>query len=117
MSSAARRRPLTQCERVLRALRAAGRRGISQLDFDAPSDGRPPIRRLASRIADLRAAGYRIESNQRRHKMAVYLLLVGSPEAHPPAKTSSQEVPAALLAGEDGRQPQASPFDPWGDWS
>ena len=48
----------TQRERALRALHDRAGRGITQLDFDGPTiDGLPPIRRLASRIDELRAAG------------------------------------------------------------
>lgn len=119
------RRPPTQCERVLRALSAAGRHGVSQLDFDPPAcDGRAPVRRLASRIADLRADGHRIDSTQRRSGMALYRL-VGSPEEPAEAPRGPQEErPAAsladvvgeLLAAGEGRL-STSPYDVWSDWS
>jgi hypothetical protein len=68
-------RQSTQCERVDVLLRRAGRHGVTQLDADSPFDGGPPIRRLASRIRDLRERGYVIESTGRRNKLAVYILV------------------------------------------
>lgn len=66
----------TQVHRVARALRFAGARGITQADFDPPAlDGLPPIRRLASRINDLRDAGWKIDSRGRRLGMARYVLV------------------------------------------
>jgi hypothetical protein len=78
MSAPAQGRPkrLTQAQRVARAFRRVGPRGITQLDFDAPTiDGRAPIRRVASRVAELRDAGYVIRSDGRRQLMAVYVLV------------------------------------------
>lgn len=68
-------RKLTQNERVLIALRRG--LAISQLDFDGgrPTiDAGPPIRRLASRITDLRREGYPIRTVGRRNCMTVYAL-------------------------------------------
>ncbi len=66
----------SQRHRVARALRLAGSRGLTQVDFDAPAlDGHPPIRRLASRINDLRATGWVIDSSGRRLGMARYVLV------------------------------------------
>lgn len=67
-------RPLTQCQRVARALTNAGAAGVTQLDFDAPTDGGRPIRRLASRVADLRSDGYRIDTRRDRTGLARYVL-------------------------------------------
>jgi len=70
-------RPMTptQNDRALKMLRSAGRRGITQLDADALPK---PIRRLASRINDLRTAGYLIATPGRRHKMVVYVLVAAA---------------------------------------
>lgn len=68
-------RRLTQKGRVLRMLRHAAGTGITQLECDAPVDGGAPIRRLASRVAELRRDGHQIETlPARRRKMAVYVL-------------------------------------------
>lgn len=68
------RRP-SQADRVLRALRHAGGYGVTQLDFDVPTiDGGAPIRRVASRVHELRTRGYAIVVRGRRRKMAVYVL-------------------------------------------
>jgi hypothetical protein len=65
----------TQVHRVAKQLRLAGKRGITQVDFDVPAlDGYPPIRRLASRISDLRDRGWRIDSSTRRLGMSRYVL-------------------------------------------
>lgn len=67
---------MTQTTRVLRALRLAGPRGITQADFDyRPVDGGKPIRRLAARIKELRYDGHPIAtSGVRRNQFAVYVL-------------------------------------------
>lgn len=67
--------PRSQNARVLRMLRHVGPTGLSQLECDTPLDGGPPIRRLASRITDLRRDGHPILTlAERRRKMAVYVL-------------------------------------------
>lgn len=66
---------MTGTERVLEAMRQRGSTGITTLDFDGPTiDGGAPIRRLAARIEELRKRGHIIDSTQRRHKLAVYVL-------------------------------------------
>lgn len=105
---------MTQRERVLRALRARGQHGITQLDFDGPTiDGLPPARRLASRIDELRAAGYRIDSSGRRHRMAVYVLL-GEPEGERPHEAGDgAEAPfeQATFGDGIGTAPPPNPYD------
>lgn len=93
----------TQEQRVAKALRFAGSRGITQIDFDPPAlDGLAPIRRLASRINDLRDKGWKIDSTGRRLGMARYVLN-SEPErlesSDPKRSTSSraEEVPALLV--------------------
>jgi hypothetical protein len=67
---------LTQNDRVLAALKQAGPRGITELDFEAPrvTDGGKPIRRLAARIFDLRLRGLPVEPNGERDGLTVYVL-------------------------------------------
>ena len=106
----------TQNDRVAKMLRAAGRRGLTQLDLDGPTpDGGKPIRRLASRINDLRARGYEIDSTGRRNRMAVYRLIsepVPVSEAEPAA--APQE--GAQLFDVARRARPASPYDDvWGE--
>ena len=68
----------SQRDRVLEALRQAGPRGISAVDFMPPNtiDGGKPILRLPSRIFELREMGYVIDSSgDRRNKCDVYRLI------------------------------------------
>ena len=68
---------MTQSERVLRALRAVGPRGITQADFSGlhgtPDNG-PPITRVAARIVDLKERGCVIEAAGKRNNSKVYVL-------------------------------------------
>lgn len=100
------RRTATQVERVAELLRRAGRRGITQIDADALHK---PIRRLASRVRDLRNAGYVIETRGRRHKLAVYVL-VAERERQPTAPVLL-ESPEALF--EAPAPAPRSALDPW----
>lgn len=67
---------MTQRERILAALRAAGRRGITQVDFlRFPTvDGGPPVTRVAARVQELRDEGLDIVSSGTRDRCAVYVL-------------------------------------------
>lgn len=66
---------MTQRERVLRALRCAGERGITARDLYAvPVDGGPRISRVAARILELRDAGFDIDASGERDGHAVYVL-------------------------------------------
>jgi hypothetical protein len=117
--TARRRRPPTQNERLLKLLRAAGGRGLCQVELDRPGDGLGPIRRAASRVHELRQAGFRIEARGRRHGMAVYVLLgerqTGpsvAPGPAPPAAEADTEAPdATLFDAGVGAAPPRSPYD------
>lgn len=64
---AAQRRGPSQRARVLAALQRAGSHGVTQLDFAPPvCDGLAPILRIASRVAELRAAGYAVVARRER---------------------------------------------------
>lgn len=69
---------MTQAQRIHRALKLAGPRGITALDFiRTPTfDGGLPITRLAARIQELREQGHVITSSEKRNKCAVYVLVV-----------------------------------------
>lgn len=65
----------TQKERVLRTLRSAGARGITAVDFLAPTcDHGPSILRLPSRIDELKHDGHRIVPNGVRDACRIYVL-------------------------------------------
>lgn len=66
----------SQQDRVLAALRRAGRFGITQVDFSLPDvvDGGKPITRVAARIKDLRDVGHIIAKRGTRSRCAVYIL-------------------------------------------
>jgi hypothetical protein len=66
---------MTQTDRVLDALKNAGQRGITAVDFQLPNviDGGKPILRVAARIHDLEAE-WNIAKAGIRDKCAVYVL-------------------------------------------
>ena len=67
---------MTQRERVERLLKERGPLGITQADFDGPTvDGGLPIRRLASRINELRQDGWTIKSQRDPSKFSRYVLM------------------------------------------
>ena len=107
------RRPRTQRDRVLVALKRAGRRGLTQIDFHAPHvvDGGTPITRLAPRIREMREQGHQIIS-RRDNGLARYVLV-------PPPRRRTMPVDVDV----DARQlelpapPPASPFDPLSPWA
>src|SRR4051794_954643 len=110
---------LTQNERIVRMLRSTGDRGITQLDVDAPTlDGGTPIRRLASRINELRDAGYVINTHARRNKMAVYRLESEPEQARPaaePPSPASPPTPTPTPVASPG-EPVASPANAIHGW-
>lgn len=61
---------MTQNEKVLALLRAAGRDGVSALDMLSEAG----TYRAAARVSDLRAMGHRIDTIERPGKVAVYVL-------------------------------------------
>lgn len=67
---------MTQTDRVLAALSAAGATGITQVDFTLPNvvDGGKPILRVGARIHELREAGFNIQNHGTRNQCAVYVL-------------------------------------------
>ena len=99
----------TQRQRVGDALRKHRRRGVSQLDFDGyPTiDGLPPIRRLASRIDELRQAGWRIDSGTRRNRMSVYISL-GEPEPIAEAEPAAAPQEGAQLFEAPAPKPRSA---------
>ena len=73
---------MTQKERVLKSLKAAGARGITQVDWTGSSgtpDGGPPITRVAARILDLSQDGHTIVKGSIRDKCRVYKLEPSQP--------------------------------------
>lgn len=86
---------MTQRERTLNALRKAGTRGMTQVDwlrFPTP-DGGPPITRIAARIQELRDEGHEIQSSGTRDRCALYILrepgLVVAPTQAPESELES----------------------------
>ncbi len=74
----------SQKMRVLAALRAAGTRGLTQVDFLPPViDGGPPAGRLASRIDELRTAGHCIQTVRQKNGTAQYVLHELAPQPTP----------------------------------
>lgn len=87
---------LTQTERVVRAIRRAGERGITQVDFLLPHviDGGRPITRLAARVKDARDAGEQIVVDGERDSCAVYKIAEGV--------SSASAGPVAVPSPADG---------------
>jgi len=105
------RRGLSQVQRVHRALILVGAAGLTQADFDHPDDGGPPVRRLASRVDELRKAGHLIET-LRDDGVARYVL-----RPHVARKAGQSPDPSAAPAPTAPAPPVArrSPYGPWGD--
>lgn len=95
---------VTQNDRVLAALKQAGKRGVTELDFEAPrvTDGGKPIRRLAARVCDLRNQGLPVLTVGERDGVAVYVL-PGS-EAEPQATVHRLPEPSPSPAVDDAGQ-------------
>jgi hypothetical protein len=78
---------MTQKERVLRSLKAAGSRGITQADwtgaYGPTPDGGPPITRGAARVLDLSQDGHVISKGAIRDLCRVYRLEPSAPLAAP----------------------------------
>ena len=98
---------MTQKERILNALRSAGARGISPVDFLAPDvcDGGKPILRVAARILDLKNEGHSIDC-QTEAGVAVYVL-----RSEAPVVTHSQPAPVVVdsradVRGDAGESPE-----------
>ena len=73
---------MSQKERVLKSLRVAGSRGITQADWTGASgtpDGGPPITRLAARRLELSQDGHVIAKGGIRDKCRVYRLEPSEP--------------------------------------
>lgn len=104
---------VSQTERVLDALRKAGPRGITAVDFALPDviDGGPPIMRVAARVMDLRRQGHTIIASGRRQKCQAYELVVPAPPAdlaYAAAAETAFEAPARP-------GPRCAIFDDWED--
>ena len=65
---------MSQTDRVLAALKRAGPRGITQIDFDLPDviDGGTPIKRIAARVHEIRK-GLEVTEDGWRQKCRVYV--------------------------------------------
>lgn len=74
---------MTQKERVLKSLRVAGSRGITQADwtgaYGPTPDGGPPITRLAARVLDLSRDGHVIAKGAIRDLCRIYKLEPSQP--------------------------------------
>ena len=79
---------MTQRQRVLRALEAAGSTGITPVDFTGPEtvDGGSPILRVAPRVDELRKEGYRISTYRQPNGVARYVLVPGHGGFEMPAR-------------------------------
>lgn len=87
---------MTQKDRVLKSLRVAGSRGITQADWTGASgtpDGGPPITRVAARVLDLSQAGHVIRKGAIRDGCRVYSLEPSDP-------INSPVLPVTLLHDE-----------------
>jgi hypothetical protein len=96
--------PLTQRQRVLRALQHVRGTGLTQVDFDLPGviDGGAPIKRVAARIEELRRDGYRIDVlPARRNRCVVYVLRTA--HVHRPIEPADPQPDNAHLFGAGPR--------------
>lgn len=110
------RRTPTQRDRVAKVGLAAGRRGTHQGEWLAPggADGRGRVTRLASRIAELRDAGWRIRTAGKRQGFRVYVF-DGAPAAPALAVPATGQLEPVLGTAdalfEPTAQRPASPYD------
>lgn len=106
----------TQLERVAAQLKAVGDRGVTQIDFDAPDviDGGPPIRRVTSRIGELKNQGWRIETRSGPLGMARYVV-TGRDGRTSVEPTPGEAAPIEKRPAEISMP--ASPYDPFSDWA
>lgn len=90
---------MSQNDRVLAALRRAGRFGITQVDFSLPDviDGGKPINRVAARINDLGNAGHVIGKRGTRNRCAVYVLKASGVSPTVPAASALDRGAAGTL--------------------
>lgn len=68
---------MTQKERILKALRAAGERGVTTVDMVNGSLGEP-ILRGAARIEELRDEGFAIKTLKLKNRTARYVLVMST---------------------------------------
>jgi hypothetical protein len=68
---------MTQKERILKALRAAGERGVTTVDMVNGSLGEP-ILRGAARIEELRDEGFAIKTVKLKNRTARYVLVMSA---------------------------------------
>jgi hypothetical protein len=85
---------LTQTARVEQLLRRRGEHGMTAAEFTAPTvDGGPPIFRVAARVAELRARGLAVVSEDTRDGgLTVYVLR----EPQRVTVTAPAEAPGAM---------------------
>lgn len=94
---------MTQTERVLRSLEAAGPRGVTQADWSGlhgTPDAGPPITRVAARVLELTRSGHVVEKRGKRDRCAVYVLV---PQVE---RIVEPDLPVSLF-----RPPALSPYD------
>lgn len=99
---------MTQSARVLEALRKAGGRGVTQIDFLIPNvaDGGSPITRVAARVLELKQDGHHIVTDGERDSCAVYKLVY---DAETPVEVEPE--PTGLFEPK----PRNAIFDDWED--
>lgn len=104
----------SQTDRVLDALRKAGPRGITAVDFALPDviDGGPPITRVAARVMDLRHQGHTIIASGTRHKCRVYELVA----APAPADLAYAAAAETAFQAPARPSPRCAIYDDWEDW-
>jgi hypothetical protein len=97
----------TQRTRVLAALRHAGTKGITAVDFLAPNviDGGPPILGFAARISEL-GRSHTIVTAGKRDKCKVFRLVEDDAD-----ESSPQGGEGSLFSGDVGSRRPRSPYD------
>jgi len=95
---------VSQRDRILRALRNAGDRGVTQVDFlGFPAvDGGAPITRVAARIEELRKEGHPIVNVGTRDKCAIYRLATPTVAPTPILDGPGRAAPNPSVGGQLG---------------
>lgn len=112
-------RRLTQRDRVLAALRRAGRHGLTQVDFHAPDvvDHGAPITRLSPRIRELRELGHKIDVRRERKGLARYVLVTSPADSGPAVDVGRVDVGRVVDELDLPAPAAGSPFDPFSEWA
>lgn len=83
---------MTQADRIHAALQQGP---VTSTDFLNPTDGGPPILRVAARIYDLRERGHHITETRNANGTSTYQLILTAGTPTPPMRGAPETVPSS----------------------